>query len=64
LNQTIKSIKEKLDNNIHPTVLWSGNGYHVILPVYCPLVLEHIQEFQCYDNPSEKFEICQRYFIK
>ena len=55
LNQTLKSIKEKLDNNIHPTILWSGNGYHVILPVYCPLVLEHIQEFQGYDNPSEKF---------
>jgi hypothetical protein len=55
LNKTLKSIKEKLDNNAHPTVLWSGNGYHIILPVYCPIELEHIQEFQEFDNPSERF---------
>ena len=55
LNKTLKSIKEKLDNNAHPTVLWSGNGYHIILPVYCPIELERIQEFQEFDNPSEKF---------
>ena len=56
LNKTIKSIKEKLDNNnAHPTVLWSGNGYHIILPVNCPSELEHIQEFQEFDNPSERF---------
>ena len=55
LNKTLKSIKEILYNNAHPTVLWSGNGYHVILPVYCPIVLERIQDFQGFDNPSEKF---------
>jgi len=56
LNKTLKNIKEKLDdNNAHPTVLWSGNGYHIILPVYCPRELEHIQEFQEFDNPSERF---------
>ena len=55
MNKTLKSIKEKLDNNAHPTVLWSGNGYHIILPVYCPIELERIQEFQEFDNPSERF---------
>jgi hypothetical protein len=55
LDKTLKSIKEKLDNNSHPTVLWSGNGYHIILPVYCPVELERIQEFQEFDNPSERF---------
>ena len=55
LNKTLKTIKEKLDTNVHPTVLWSGNGYHIILPVYCPMVLEQIQEFQEFDNPSERF---------
>jgi hypothetical protein len=31
LNKTLKNIKEKLnDNNAHPSVLWSGNGYHII----------------------------------
>lgn len=56
LNKTLKNIKEKFDsNNAHPTVLWSGNGYHIILPVYCPIELERIQEFQEFDNPSERF---------
>jgi hypothetical protein len=56
LNKTLSSIKEKLaNNNAHPTVLWSGNGYHIILPVNCPVELERIQEFQEFDNPSERF---------
>jgi non-catalytic primase subunit PriX-like protein len=59
LNNTLKSIEEKLvDNNVHPTVLWSGNGYHIILPVYCPGELERIQQFQGFtttSKPSEEF---------
>src|SRR5215208_3155501 len=56
LNKTLKNIREKLDNNNgHPTVLWSGNGYHIILPANCPVELERIQEFQEFDNPSERF---------
>jgi len=56
LNNTLKNLKEKLaNNNAHPTVLWSGNGYHIILPVHCPIELERIQEFQEFDNPSERF---------
>jgi hypothetical protein len=56
LNKILKNIKEKLaNNNAHPTVLWSRNGYHIILPVYCPIELERIQEFQEFDNPSERF---------
>ena len=55
LNKTLKNIKEKLDNNAQPTILWSGNGYHIILPVYCPTELERIHEFREFDNPSERF---------
>jgi len=54
LNKTLKNIKEKLDNG-SPTVLMSGNGYHVILPVHCPMVLENIHEFQEFEKPSERF---------
>ena len=54
LNKTLKNIKEKLDKNANPTVLWSGNGYHIILPAFCPRELERIQEFQEFDNPSER----------
>ena len=56
LDKTLKSIKGKLGkNNEHPTVLWSGNGYHIILPVFCARELERIQDFQEFDNPSERF---------
>ena len=58
LDNILKNIKKKLeDEKAYPTVLWSGNGYHIILPVYCPMELERIQEFQEYkkDRPSEQF---------
>ena len=56
LKKTLKNIKEKLaDATAYPAVLWSGNGYHIILPVYCPTELERIQEFQEFDKPSERF---------
>ncbi|HEX2407792.1 MAG TPA: hypothetical protein VHJ38_11380, partial [Nitrososphaeraceae archaeon] len=35
-----------------------GNGYHIILPVFCPKELEHIQQFQGFtttSKPSEEF---------
>ena len=63
LFNTLKNIKEKL--NGFPTVLWSGNGYHIIQPVSCPKILvdgiletamlEDITEFKNYDKPSEQF---------
>jgi hypothetical protein len=48
LSKTLKNIKEIL--NGYPTVLWSGNGYHVIQPVDCPIELEDIKEFEKYKN--------------
>ena len=53
LSKTKKTIKEKL--NGFPTVLWSGNGYHIIQPVECPIVLEEIEQFSKYNKPSEQF---------
>jgi hypothetical protein len=55
LNKILKNIKKLDNNNAPPTVFWSVNGYHIIIPVYCPIELEHIQEFQEFDNPSERF---------
>jgi hypothetical protein len=53
LSKTLKNIKESL--NGYPTVLQSGNGYHIIQPVECPIVLEGIQQFSKYNKPSEQF---------
>ena len=49
LSKTLKNIKEKLNGGI-PTIIESGNGYHIIQPVDCPIELEHIREFQKYKN--------------
>ncbi len=49
LSATLKNIKEKLGdnyNNAQPTVLFTGGGYHIYQPVYCPIALENITEFQ------------------
>jgi Primase X len=48
LSTTLKNIKEKL--NGHPTVNNSGNGYHIIQPIECPIILEQINNFQKYQD--------------
>lgn len=56
LSKTLKNIKHKL--NGEPTVLWSGNGYHIIQPVKYPSLippLEKMQQFSKYYKPSEQF---------
>lgn len=53
LNHTLKNIEEKL-NGAHPTVLWSGNGYHIYLPIDS-FVLEQVDIFGKFENPSNRF---------
>jgi hypothetical protein len=54
LSRTLGNIKEKLGSN--PTVLWSGRGYHVILPLNSNgIILETIKEFESVDSISLKF---------
>ena len=52
--RTLTNIKDKL--NVAPTVLWSGRGYHIILPMYSNgIILESIKEFEDTPNVSIKF---------
>lgn len=53
LNETIKIIKQKL--NVEPTVLWSGNGYHIyiVLDIRPLELIEELREL--YDKSSEQF---------
>ena len=53
LNKTLKNIEEKLDN-AHPTVMWSGGGYHIIQPTKA-FLLEDYDVFESFENPSRKF---------
>jgi hypothetical protein len=54
LDKTLKNISEKFGTSVHPTVIWSGHGYHIYLPVDA-LVLEEESEFNRFDYPSRKF---------
>jgi hypothetical protein len=53
LNKSLRTIKEKLDN-AHPTVLQSGNGYHILQPIEA-FVLESESVFATFENPSMRF---------
>jgi hypothetical protein len=54
LTKTLKNISDKLNRAI-PSVLWSGNGYHIYLPVKAPLLeLENIFK-ELSNEPSRKF---------
>jgi hypothetical protein len=60
LKKTLKNIKVKLDNG-YPTIIWSGNGYHIYLPIEA-FVLESENVFISFDNPSTKFlRFAERY---
>jgi hypothetical protein len=53
LRKTLKRIKELLLDLI-PTVIWSGNGYHIYIPINA-VVLEDINEFANIEQVSTKF---------
>jgi hypothetical protein len=57
LQHTRINIKSKFENSdIEPTVLWSGRGYHIYLPVNAPLLENEslFEDIEVYD-PSRKF---------
>jgi hypothetical protein len=62
LEATLQNIENRLEG-AHPTVLWSGRGYHIIQPINCPIPLEDIKELAELDpNTSNKFlQFAERY---
>jgi len=53
LQKTLKKIKELL--GFKPTVIWSGNGYHIYIPINAIVVLESVKEFSDIEQVSTKF---------
>jgi len=54
LTKTLKNIDDRL-NKAYPTVLWSGNGYHIYLPVNAPLLELESIFMELSNEPSRKF---------
>lgn len=61
---TLNIIKTNLHEEIGgiPTVLWSGNGYHIIHPIVST-VLENIVNFKHYEKSSEQFLRFAEYYL-
>jgi hypothetical protein len=57
LDKTLSNINEKFKTSVvYPTIIWSGHGYHIYLPVEA-FLLEQESEFVRFgnNNPSRKF---------
>ena len=53
LSNTLRNIKEKLAEG-YPTIVWSGNGYHIYQPIEA-FVLEEEEALSDFDQPSKAF---------
>ena len=52
LHTTLNKINS-IFRGAHPTVLWTGNGYHIYIPI-SGFILEEIDRFACYIDSSKK----------
>lgn len=52
LSETLAIIRFKLNGS--PTVLWTGNGYHIYQPIDA-IILEQFSRFEVFEYPSLKF---------
>ena len=56
LGNTLWKIKQGFGKDIEPTVVWTGNGYHIYLPLQpLPIPLESDPMFSTFQNPSKEF---------
>lgn len=60
LSETLRTIRFKL--NGYPTVLWTGNGYHIYQPIDA-VILEEFVQFEGFDNPSTRFLRFAEYYL-
>jgi hypothetical protein len=45
LSKTLKNIRETFGTEFTPSALWSGNGYHIYIPIEARYILEQTKEF-------------------
>lgn len=53
LQITLSNIREKIVGA--PTVLWTGNGYHIYQPIDIPQRFEDMEDFGEFDNLDNLF---------
>jgi Primase X len=60
LGTTLRTIRLKMNGS--PTVLWTGNGYHIYQPIDA-VILEEFKQFEGFENPSTKFLRFAEYYF-
>ncbi len=60
LAATLRTIRFKLNGS--PTVLWTGNGYHIYQPIDA-LIFEEFKQFEGFEKPSIKFLRFAEYYL-
>ncbi len=60
LAETLRTIRFKLNGS--PTVLWTGNGYHIYQPIDA-VILEEFKQFEGFENPSTRFLRFAEYYL-
>ncbi|MGC2383971.1 MAG: DNA primase noncatalytic subunit PriX [Nitrososphaeraceae archaeon] len=55
LKRTRNKIEDTFGRDLEPLILWSGNGYHVYIPIESRYILEETTIFGRFDEPSKLF---------
>jgi hypothetical protein len=56
LSKALRNIKETFGIEFgEPSIIWSGNGYHIYIPIETRYVLEDRPEFSKFEEPSKHF---------
>ncbi|MGC2383370.1 MAG: hypothetical protein WA631_09725 [Nitrososphaeraceae archaeon] len=54
LAKTLRNIKDTFGIEFKSSVLWSGNGYHIYIPMESRYTLEERPEFNRFEEPSKQ----------
>jgi hypothetical protein len=54
-SKTLTKIEDTFGVDFTPSELWSGNGYHIIIPIESRYILEDTAKFSKYQDSSKKF---------
>jgi len=55
LSKLLRNIKESFGNEFEPSIIYSGNGYHIYILMEARYVLEDRPEFSKFEEPSKQF---------
>jgi Primase X len=63
LNKTLQKIREYTSDSIIPLILWTGNGYHVIVVLNMTEPLEHIEEYTSISSSCEIKQLSREFML-